>query len=197
LGRRRPSAGSVALDRSLADGMRERERSLHLGQGALVSAAEATDVRKELPSGEATATIAVDVDAAGAARAVTLLSSTAHGDAWARVARVMAAELAGRAMGAHFGPDGERVLLRIEVRERYPSGHAKLVEVSGAGIIFDVADFGSRKRRQVHAWIVDEPAAPAARDVSAPSFVVPHGTESVTVTGPGARPSVSVSAPAP
>jgi hypothetical protein len=90
----------------------------------------------------------------------------------------MAATLAGRPLGAHFGPDGERILLRIELRERYPSGHASLVAVSGARLIFDVADFGSRKRRQVHAWIVDEPAAPTDRgtvragDAPAPSFRV-------------------------
>jgi hypothetical protein len=164
--------------------MLERDRSLRLGRGALLSAARATEVRKELPSGESTATIAVDVDAAGAAQGVTLLSSTAHGDAWTRVARAMAAELAGTPMGAHFGPDGERVLLRVELRERFPSGHATLVEIVAGRLVFDVADFASRKRRQLHAWIVDEPAAPTAParvgagDPPAPSFRVPQGIKS-------------------
>jgi hypothetical protein len=151
-----PGAAAAAL----AEGLRARERALHLGRGALVSSAEAPEVRRELPTGESTAIVAVDVDATGAVKAVTFVASTASVAAWERVTRALAARLAGRSLQGSFGAEGARLTLRLEVRQRYPSGHARPIEIHGLGFLFDLADIGASKRRQLHVWIEDERAVP-------------------------------------
>jgi hypothetical protein len=105
--------------------------------------------------------LAVDVDAGGVVRRVTVLEPRAR-VAWNRVAAAVAKELDRAPLAGHYGSHGSRISLRVVLSKRYPSGHDRLVEVKGLILIFDVSDFGASKRRQVRAWITGEHALSAA-----------------------------------
>jgi hypothetical protein len=129
----------------------DHDRELGLGWGGEVTtAANSGAVRDAAPGGEGNAVIEVDLDANGIAVAVRVRSASSQLDGWRRVADTLLAALRGRTVKGLENSRGGRIALRLETRERLPSGAGNVAKIEGLGVRGDLADLGARKTRTMN-----------------------------------------------
>ncbi|HEU4410092.1 MAG TPA: hypothetical protein VFS43_32860 [Polyangiaceae bacterium] len=135
----------------LAQAQDDHDRELGLGWGGEVTAAaNSGPIRDAAPGGEGQAVIEVELDANGSAVAARVRSASSQPEGWRRVADVLLAALRGRTVKGLQGSRGGRIALRIETRERLPSGSGSVVKHEGLGVRGDLADIGAQKIRTLN-----------------------------------------------
>ncbi len=149
-GPRPPPDPAERVRTSLQTAQDNHDRELGLGWGGEVLAAARTGViRDAAPAGEGQAVIEVELDASGVAVAARVRSASSP-DGWRRVADALLAALRGRRIRGLDGSRGGRIALRLEARERMPSGASDAVKYCGTGACFDVSDVGAQKLRTIN-----------------------------------------------
>jgi hypothetical protein len=135
----------------LAQAQDDHDRELGLGWGGEVTAAaNSGPIRDAAPGGEGQAVIEVELDANGTPVAARVRSASSQLEGWRRVADALIAALRGRTVKGLEGSRGGRIALRLETRERLPSGASAIAKPSGLGVTGDLADIAARKIRTLN-----------------------------------------------
>jgi hypothetical protein len=137
--------------KSLQQAQDTHDRELGLGWGGeVVAAANSGPIRDAAPGGEGNAVIEVELDATGGVVSARVRSSSSQADGWRRVADALLAALRGRRVRGLDGSRGGRIALRLQTRERLPSGADAVVKQCGLGACGDLADIGTTKIRTMN-----------------------------------------------